>query len=502
VTGRADSAPAAALSRLAAACDGVIDRGHETEITGITHDSRQARPGDLFVALPGERADGRTFIPDAAAAGVVAVASQEERREGEADGLPWMRVEDARRALAAISWEFWERPDRRMALVGITGTNGKTSTAWILERILRSAGRPVALLGTLLYRYGGRQEAASHTTPEAPVLGRWLHEAASDGAWGAVMEVSSHALAMERVSGLEYRAALFTNLDREHLDFHGTMEEYGRTKGRLFGEGLAGDGVAVCNADDPHGPGMAELAPGRSVLFGRGAGADLRITAIEAGMKGVRVKMEGLASLDIASPLMGEVSAWNIAGAAATALALDVDPAVVAEAVSGMPGVPGRMQAVGEGQDFSVLVDYAHTGDALESLLQGVRAMGASRVITVFGCGGDRDASKRAVLGRVAAEHSDLVIITDDNPRHEDPEAILGQVLEGVRGVEGYAVRVEHDRKRALEMAVRVARPGDVVVAAGKGAEEYQQYGDERRPWNEVETLREAIRLREHGEGA
>jgi len=486
--------PQAALSRLAASCNGILDGGDKVEIEGLTHDSRLVRPGWLFAAVPGALRDGREFIAEAVAAGAAAVASQRPRREGEAAGVPWLRVEDARGALADLAYEFWGHPDREMALIGVTGTNGKTSTAWILEAALAAAGRPAALLGTLLYRFGGEEEAASHTTPEAPVLGRWLRMAADGGAWGAVMEVSSHALALERVRGLAFRAAVFTNLDREHLDFHGDMETYFRTKARLFLEGLAPDGTALCNADDPRGEQMAGLCPGTVVRYGRAASADLRIARLETNLSGLRMDLEGMASLSIVSPLVGEVNAYNIAAAAAAALALGVAPEAVAAAAAGIKGVPGRMQAVHEGQEFAVVVDYAHTGQALEALLRGVRGMGASRIITVFGCGGDRDTDKRPVMGETAARHSDLVVLTDDNPRGEDPGAIIEQVMEGARRVEGREVRVERDRRRALRLAVSLAGPGDAVVAAGKGAETYQQYGDEKLPWSDVEALRAALR--------
>jgi UDP-N-acetylmuramoyl-L-alanyl-D-glutamate--2,6-diaminopimelate ligase len=490
----ATQAPRAVLSQLAASCNGVLDGGAAIRIEGVTHDSRAVRPGWLYVAVPGERWDGREFIAEAAEAGAAAIASQHPRREGEAAGLPWLRVEDARAALADLAYEFWGHPDRRMALVGVTGTNGKTSTAWLLEAILAEAGRRAALLGTLLNRYGGAEEVASYTTPEAPVLARWLHTAAEAGAWGAVMEVSSHGLAQHRVRGLEFRAALFTNLDREHLDFHGDMESYFQAKARLFTEGLGPDGTAVCNADDPRGERMADLCAGRVVRFGRVSSADLRIARMEPGLAGLEIDLEGLASLSLTSRMVGEVNAYNIAAAAAAALALGVEPGAVARAVAGFDGVPGRMQSVSEGQPFAVVVDYAHTGEAMEALLRGVRGMGAGRVITVFGCGGDRDASKRAVLGETAARHSDLVVLTDDNPRGEDPEAILEQVLEGARRVEGREVRVERDRGKALRLAVSLARPGDAVVAAGKGAERYQQYGDDKLPWSDVETLQTALR--------
>jgi len=489
-------APRAALSRLAACCHGVLEGGATTEIAGVTHDSRLVRPGWLFVAVPGARRDGREFTADAVAAGAAAIACRLPRREGEAAGLPWLQVEDARRALADLAYEFWGHPDREIALLGVTGTNGKTSTAWLLEAILAEAGRPAALLGTLLYRFGGDEEAASHTTPEAPVLGRWLHAAARGGAWGAVMEVSSHGLALDRVRGLRFRAALFTNLDREHLDFHGDMDSYFRAKSRLFLEGLAPDGTAVCNADDPRGEEMAGLCAGTVVRFGRAASADLRIARLETGMEGLRMDLEGMASLAVTSPLVSEVNAYNIAAAAAAALALGVEPGAVARAAAGFDGVPGRMESVREGQPFAVVVDYAHTGRAMEALLRGVRGTGAGRIITVFGCGGDRDPDKRPVLGETAARHSDLVVLTDDNPRGEDPAAIIEQVLEGARRVEGREVRVERDRGRALRLAVSLARPGDAVVAAGKGAERYQQYGDEKLPWSDVETLRAALRGR------
>jgi UDP-N-acetylmuramoyl-L-alanyl-D-glutamate--2,6-diaminopimelate ligase len=492
-----------------------------TAIRGVAYDSRAIEPGFLFAALRGGKRDGHDFLDQARARGAAAILSSRPPDARCAD-LAWVQVADERRGLALVSRNYYGRPDERMTMVGVTGTNGKTTVCHLIEAGLREAGLKPCLLGTVSYRYGRDETRADRTTPESLDLMRHLDRFATAGARSCAMEVSSHALALKRVAGIAYRAAVFTNLTQDHLDFHGGMEEYFQAKALLF-RSLSPDAVAVLNADDAAAEGMAAVTTARVVTFGTSPRVHLRTTRVEAGLEATEVTLvpaPGLVAeaapgagtaraadanepLALRSPLLGRHNAANLAAAAATLLALGAPREAVVRGIESVEGVPGRMERVDDGAGFLVLVDYAHTDDALAHLLDSVRALGPKRVITVFGCGGDRDRDKRPKMGFAAASRSDIVVVTSDNPRTEEPHGILQQILPGVRRALGVAdgaplpgdrCHVMVDRREAIARAVSLARPGDCVVIAGKGHETYQILGERTVPFDDRQVARDALR--------
>jgi UDP-N-acetylmuramoyl-L-alanyl-D-glutamate--2,6-diaminopimelate ligase len=493
---RGNAVRSIALGELARAAGGTVFGDAGMRVTGITHDSREVSAGFAFVAVPGERQDGRVFVPEAVRRGAAAVVAEGEPLTGE---VPWVRVGHARRALGQVAAAFYGHPDREIRLIGITGTNGKTTTAWLLRAVLEASGRETGILGTVLHRFRDHEEKAERTTPEAPHLCRWLREMADAGAWGCVFEVSSHSLALERVAGLEFAAALFTNLGREHLDFHGTLDAYFAEKARLFTERLRGDGLAVVCWDDERGRDLARISRGRVLPYGASAQAEVRVAEVEMSLAGIRLRLEGLAPLEIRTPLLGRANVQNVTAAAAAALGLGVEPEVVRRALADPPQVPGRFERVPAPEGVAapaVLVDYAHTDDALRLLLLSLRELRPRRLVLVFGCGGDRDREKRPLMGAVAARHADLVILTSDNPRSEDPVAIAEEIRRGMRMEPEGKVRVELDREKALALALEGAGPEDVVVAAGKGHEDYQEVRGVKHPHDDRKLLREMLARR------
>ena len=480
----------------------------KTAIRGLAYDSRVVEPGFLFAALRGLKSDGNDFVDQAIERGAVAVLSR--RAPGRSGAkVAWAQVDDERRGLALAARNYYGRPDERMTMIGVTGTNGKTTVCFLLEGILREAGLRPCLFGTVIYRFNRDETKAGRTTPESLDLYRLLDRYATAGARSCAMEVSSHALALERVDGIDFKAALFTNLTQDHLDFHGTMEAYFDAKAILF-RGLSSGALAILNADDAHAPQLRAVTKARVVTFGQSEGADVRLESIQAGATGTEVTLS-LASgpgaaggrLEVRSPLLGRPNASNIAAAAAAARALGVAPDVVARGVESVRGVPGRFERIDEGQPFTVLVDYAHTDDALKNLLLAVRDLRPRRVLTVFGCGGDRDRGKRPLMGFAAATGSDVVVVTSDNPRSEDPMAIIEDILPGTRrsftgdpcGQDAQErCLVIPDRKEAIRRALTLAREEDCVVIAGKGHETYQILGDRTIPFDDREVAREILR--------
>ena len=465
-------------------------------VLGITYDSRRVERGYLFAAIAGEKQDGNRFVPDALERGASAILSA--RPAPEPPPATWVRVSDDREALALSARNYYSRPDERIRVAGITGTNGKTTVVHLLESILAAAGEKVCALGTLAYRIGREEIRAERTTPESVDLYRLLDRAAAGGCRHAVMEVSSHSLALKRVAGLRFAAAVFTNLTRDHLDFHGDMEHYLEAKSWLFrdlGEGLP----AVVNLDDPASSRLLSLTRGRPVTYGFDPGADVRIEAFQPDWKGCNLSLRaGGKAVPLRSHLFGRPNASNIAAAVAAAAALGVDPEAAAAGVSALKGVPGRLESVDAGQRFSVYVDYAHTDDALVNTLKTVRELRPRRLIVVFGCGGDRDRTKRPLMGAAAARLSDLAILTSDNPRTEDPLAIIAEVEKGIRQVtsDRARYRVIPDRREAIRSALMEADGGDAVVIAGKGHETYQILRDRTIPFDDRETAREILRTR------
>jgi len=489
-----------ALAR-AAGPDGRIDlpddRGLDVACRGVTHDSRRAGPGWVFVALRGLNADGAAFAPQAIAAGAAAVVA--ESAPSEPPRGPWIVVGDARLALAWLAAEFFGHPSRTMPVVGITGTNGKTTTSYLVGAIFEAAGVRCGVLGTVIYRIGDREFAAERTTPEAPELQGFMRDMVTAGCGACAMEVSSHALALRRADGIHFAAGVFTNLTRDHLDFHGDMENYFAAKRRLF-ELLPPEAPAAVNLDDPRGAAIVEVVR-RPVTYAVNRPADVAPGPLSLSLDGltfdVRTPRGGLR---VASSLVGRPNVYNILAAVSVTVALDLPLEAVARGIARVSGVPGRFEQVSSAaDDVTVIVDYAHTDDALRNLLETARPLVARRLITVFGAGGDRDRTKRPLMGMVAARLSDLVVITSDNPRSEDPQRILDEIKLGAqqetrqRGVEVVTLA---DRRDAILYAVDHASAGDLVLVAGKGHEKYQDIGGQLLPFDDVAVAREALRAR------
>jgi len=464
-------------------------------VLGLAYDSRRIETGFLFAALRGEKEDGNRYVASAVERGAAAVLSAADPPES--FPMTWVKVREDRLALALAARNYYARPDLRLKVTGVTGTNGKTTVVHLLESIFRAEGGKVCALGTLGYRIGKEELKADRTTPESVDLYRMLDRAVSEGCRMAVMEVSSHALALRRVAGLRFAAAVFTNLSRDHLDFHTDMESYFQAKSILFRELPAGH-PAVVNRDDAFSERLLSLTPGRAVTFGFSPGADVRVERVEAGPSGSTLALHAFGRpLGLRTPLIGRTNAGNVAAAVAAALSLGCSSASVEAGVSAMTGVPGRMESIAAGQNFAVYVDYAHSDDALTNALATVRSLGPRRLIVVFGCGGDRDRSKRPLMGAAAGRLADLAILTSDNPRTEDPLSILSEVERGIRDVAAAgSYRVEPDRREAIRLALSEAKEGDAVVIAGKGHETYQILRGRTLPFDDREVAREILRGR------
>jgi UDP-N-acetylmuramyl-tripeptide synthetase len=466
-------------------------------VSGLTADSRRVAPGDCFVAVPGFKQDARRFLPDAVARGASLVVTEGEP----VAGLPVAQVlvPSARQALPRLADAFYAHPAAGLTLVGITGTNGKTTTSYLVDALLRARGLATGILGTIQYVLGGESRPAGQTTPEALEIRAMLAEMRARGIGGVAMEVSSHALALSRVDGLEFDVAVFTNLTQDHLDFHGTLEEYRRVKRRLF-ELLAASPkprrTAIVNADDPAGAAMVAGLDLAVLPFGVGPGARVRAVEHTSGLDGIRMTVETpRGRLALRSPLIGEHNVLNLLGAAATGLALDLDPGAIAAALGAVSTVPGRFEQVQAGQPFLVVVDYAHTPDALERVLATARRITPGRLGVVFGCGGDRDRGKRPIMGEIAVRLADQAWVTSDNPRSEEPEAIIDEVVVGVARVAGGPARCGRhaDRRAAIEAALGWARAGDTVMIAGKGHETYQVVGRDVLDFDDRAVAREIL---------
>jgi UDP-N-acetylmuramoyl-L-alanyl-D-glutamate--2,6-diaminopimelate ligase len=478
----------------------------DIEIARIATDSRAVHRGDLFVCLPGyrteggeTRADRHDFIPAALAAGAAALLV--ERDVAAIDGVTVVRAQDTWSAVATAAARYYGHPSRALRMVGITGTSGKTSTSYFVASILAATGAPVARLGTIDYRLGERVLPASQTTPEAPLLQSLLRAAVDGGCTAAVMEVSSHALELRRVAEVEFDVAVFTNLSHDHLNFHPDMHHYRRAKGRLFEELASGGkrGTAVVNVDDAASEYIIGVNRGALLTYGVERAADVRADGVRAGLHGTTFSAQTpRGNVEVELRHLGEYSVYNALAALAVgeALALPLDR-IVAGLAAAAP-VPGRFELVDAGQDFVVAVDYAHKPDALARLLASARRLQPRRVITVFGCGGDRDRAKRPLMGRIAAELSDYTVVTSDNPRSEDPQAIIDEILAGVRTVDPTGARhvADPDRARAIGHAVDVAQPGDMVLIAGKGHEAYQLIGGLRLDFDDRIVARAALDAR------
>ena len=506
----------------------VLDERGDPEITGLDYDSRRIKPGFAFIAMKGETTDGNRFIDKAIALGAVAVVSDSESgpfpeegkgpgtqatqpNEGKSPGtqeVAWARVAHGRRALGRLSANFYGRPAERLANTGVTGTNGKTTTTFLIESILNVPRKRTILIGTIEYHVLGRVIPAPHTTPESLELNQMFAQGLKDGATETVMEVSSHALEQQRVYGIPYDVAVFTNLTRDHLDYHKTMESYFESKRILFeGCGTFPPRVAVINIDDEYGRQLVKFSKKQGsevITYGLFEG-DFHAANVDIGLRGTRFDLimpEG--KLPIWSPLIGRVNVYNIVAAAAAAWARGCSEDLITAGVAALKNVPGRFQPVIAGQPFTVVVDYAHTDDALKNLTalasefvsQGSRLPSTGktngRVITVFGCGGDRDKTKRPLMGEAAGRGSDFVILTSDNPRSEDPMAIIHDAKPGIEKT-GTQFVVEPDRRKAISLALQRAKAGDIVLIAGKGHEKTQTTRDGVIPFDDAEVARELL---------
>jgi UDP-N-acetylmuramoyl-L-alanyl-D-glutamate--2,6-diaminopimelate ligase len=468
-------------------------------VSGVTHDSQQVKPGDLFAALPGRSHHGAEFAPVAAAQGAVAILTDAAGvAAAEQTGLPVVSAPDPRLLLGPVARWMYDDPTARLLVIGVTGTNGKTTSSYLIDAGLRAAGHRTGLVGTVETRIADTVLPSLHTTPEATDLQALFATMVERGVTAVAMEVSSHALALSRIDGTSFAVAVFTNLTQDHLDFHRDLEDYFAAKARLFTQSFTD--VAVIDVDDPYGARLANEARTRVVAVSpRGDGAaDWWVDAIDASSTGSIFVLHGPGGMSatVQTQLPGD---FNVANAALAIVALAEAGVPLTSAIAGVAAcsaVPGRMQRVDAGQPFTAVVDYAHTPDAVATLLESLRAVTSGRLIVVLGCGGDRDQSKRPLMGAAAARGSDVAVLTSDNPRSEDPRAILAAMEAGVADVppsERAQVMVEPDRRAAIRLAVSLAAPGDVVVVAGKGHERVQEKGGTRLPFDDAEELAAAI---------
>jgi UDP-N-acetylmuramoyl-L-alanyl-D-glutamate--2,6-diaminopimelate ligase len=487
------------LSELAALLPEVERRGAaDPLIQGITHDSRRVKPGDLFLCVPGQKMDGHHFLARAAECG--AVAAVVERADGLGVDLPLLVVPSTRAVMGPLSAAVHGHPSRAFTLVGVTGTNGKTTTSLLVEALFRAAGCRTGVIGTLGARIGDRELPGDRTTPEAPELQALFAEMAGADVRAVAMEVSSHALALDRTLGAEFDVGVFTNLTQDHLDFHETLEAYFEAKTRLFTGYPARSAkpfAAVLNLDDPYGQRLRNQSRGRIITYGIDREATLSASNVRATPAGVGFSLsrEGAPGKPLQLRLGGRFNVSNALAALGVAHAAGLDWERCLAALAAVPGIPGRFESVDAGQQFAVIVDYAHSPDGLLNVLNAARALEPSRLIVVFGCGGDRDRGKRPLMGRLAAELADRVVVTSDNPRSEEPGGIIREIMAGIDPLPGCAARVvvEPDRRRAIAAAIGMAGPGDLVLIAGKGHENHQIFADRTIHFDDREVAREVL---------
>jgi UDP-N-acetylmuramoyl-L-alanyl-D-glutamate--2,6-diaminopimelate ligase len=486
----------------------------EQEVGGLAYDSRKVGPGDIFFAIPGEKADGHDFIAEVVRRGAGAVVFS---RDGTSPHAPAsVKVRDVRRSMGLWSAHFYGRPSAKLRLVGVTGTNGKTTLTYLVEAVLNAAGMKPGVIGTINYRYGGREIPSHHTTPESLDLQVMLAEMSNAGVEAVAMEVSSHALVQERVRGLEFDVGVFTNLSRDHLDFHRDMDEYFRAKSKLFTDYLQASSKprksAVIYGEDPRGRQLIEQIRSADLdvwSYGEDKRWDVHPVDVERDVRGLRGTIQARErKIEFESPLVGAANLQNILGAIGVGRALGVDHEALARGIAQLKSVPGRLEKVPNDHGMTILVDYAHSPDALEKVLGAVRPLTGGKLICVFGCGGDRDRGKRPLMGEIAARLSDIVVLTSDNPRTEDPLAILDEIEAGLKGTQikklalsdlrclarGYVV--EADRRKAIGIAVAAAAAGDLVLIAGKGHEDYQILGANKIHFDDREVAREEVECR------
>ena len=462
------------------------------EVTSLAYNSRRVDKGCVFFAIQGEKTDGHLFVEDAIQRGAAAIVSEREAPVRLA--AHWVRVRKIRRALSVAARRFYDDPDLKLQLIGITGTNGKTTTSYLLNSIFEAEAIRTGILGTVEYRLGGRTVPALNTTPESLDLAGYLHELAASGAGSAILEVSSHALAQERVWGFRFSVAVFTNLTRDHLDYHRDFEHYFWAKQKLFeGLGTPPPDLAVINVDDTWSRRLLAIPNPRRITYGMESRADVGVKRYSQNLAGISATLTTpVGELEIETALMGRVNLMNVLAATATAVGVGIPADKIQLGLRRLTAVPGRFEKVDEGQPFLVVVDYAHTDDALRNVLQTARELSGKRLLVVFGCGGERDRTKRPLMGEVAGRMSDLAILTSDNPRSEDPILIMNDVLVGLQRT-GMSYIAEVDREMAIRRALAEAREGDIVVVAGKGHESYQVLKDRTISFDDREVARRVL---------
>ena len=468
----------------------------DADICALAYDSRKVEPGCLFVAIPGTQVDGHNYIRQAIDAGAAAIVCEKDVDTGD---KPRIIVPHSRQALAAMAAAFYNYPDRRLRLIGVTGTNGKTTTTYLLKWLLESAGHKVGLVGTINNLAGDKILPATHTTPESLELYQLFAMMEAEGCDYLVIEASSHALEQGRVSACNFAGAIFTNLTQDHLDYHLTIENYCQSKAKLFRQldPAAENRYGVVNIDDGHGYVFAEACPAPVWGYGsKDSGTTVRLLDYSSSAKGMHFSIAyQREKYAVSIPLIGKFNVYNSMAALTAALAEGMAMDDIIKALATAPQAPGRFELIDEGQDFMVVVDYAHTPDGLKNVLNSAEKLDPRRLISVFGCGGNRDRGKRPIMGRIAGAISDIAIITSDNPRFEDPMSIIDEVEEGIEGVcNNYLI--EPDRAKAIELAINMAEPGDMVVLAGKGHEDYQILGDKKIHFDDREYARATIRRR------
>lgn len=477
-----------------------LNGDEETELTGIESDSRSVSKGQLFICLRGHTVDGHLYAAEAAEAGAAALVVEHFLDLP----LPQIRVRNCRLAMAVIANHFYGYPSQTLKLIGVTGTNGKTTTTYLIERILNDQRTPAGVIGTIERRYAGMSFPMTNTTPHTLQLQRYLGEMRDAGSQYCAIEISSHALEQGRVKGCRFRTAVFTNLTQDHLDYHETMSRYAAVKGLFFSR-LGNEyrvneidrSYAVLNADDAVSAQYAELTAAEVITYGIEAQADIRASNIKITAQGTTFHVQTFrGEADVVLQMIGKFNVYNALAAISAILLEGVELGAIADSLRAIPGVPGRVEAVNEGQDFAVIVDYAHTPDGLENVLRAVQELAEQRILCVFGCGGDRDRSKRPLMGEIAVKYADYVIITSDNPRTEAPERILSDIEEGLihNHIDPSKYELIVDRRAAIQKAVEMAGPGDVVLIAGKGHETYQDINGVKHPFDDRKAAKEAIR--------
>ena len=479
------------VSRLIEGMDITCSYDGDPEVTGMTHDSRQVEPGDVFVALVGHTYDARAFVPQAMAQGAAAILASGPAPPG-FEGV-WLETPDPRASMSSLAARLYGHPDRELLMVGVTGTNGKSTVSHLMASILEAAGRPTATLGTLGFGFAGDLIAGNRTTPESTELFAALRQMLDSGAEAASLEVSSHGLALGRVREVEFDLAIFTNLTRDHLDFHANFEDYFAAKRKLFDQ-LKPRGRAVANIDDPFGRRLADALPGAMTF---GDGGDVEVGSVEFDINGIRGTLKTPRGvIDIESPLLGAYNLENIVAAVAGAESLEIDFESIQRGLLSMQSLPGRMESFDLGQPFPAIVDYAHTDAALEAALRSVRSFSNRKILLVFGCGGDRDPGKRQLMGQIAGKLADLAFITSDNPRSEDPLSIIASVEDGMRQSGNPNYRILPDRREAIRRAVERADEEWAVLVAGKGHEQVQIVGDREVPFSDRDEVTAALEER------